>query len=60
MTGSQLSRAIWARVFSWTTKLTVSGNSVLPPLWSKWVWVLMTVVIGLSVIPATAAMMSWP
>ena len=60
VTGSQVSRAICARVFSCTTKFTVSGSSVLPPLWSKCVWVLMTVVIGLSVIPATWAMMSCP
>ena len=60
VTGWQVSRDIWARVFSCTTKLTVSGSSVLPPLWSKWVWVLMTWVMGLSVSSPTAAMMSWP
>ena len=57
---SQSGLAMCAAVFSWTTKSTVSGNSVLAPLWSQCVWVLMMVVTGLSVISRTRARMSRP
>ena len=57
---SQSVLAMCPAVFSCTTKSTVSGNSVLAPLWSQWVWVLMIVVTGLSVMRATSARMSPP
>ena len=58
--GWQSVRAQWRRMFSWATKCTVSGNSVFEPLWSKWTWVLMMVVTGLSVSRRTCPRMSAP
>ena len=60
VTGSQVERDIWASVFSWATKSTVSGNSVLLPEWSKWGWVLMIVVTGVSVTLWTSSRISGP
>ena len=54
------SLAIAARVFSCVTTSTVAGNASLLPTWSKWLWVLMTVVTGRSVTDATRSRIAWP
>ena len=60
VTGLHSARAMLARVFSCATTVIVSGSSLLLPEWSKWVCVLMTIVIGLSVTSRTRAMKSCP
>ena len=60
VTGSQVVRAICAAVFWCVITCTVSGNSVVLPVWSKWVWVWMMVVTGRSVTPRTYSRMSAP
>ena len=42
-------RAMFARVFSWATMSTTSGNSALLPVWSGSACVLTMVVTGRSV-----------
>ena len=60
VTGLQFVRAICAAVFSCVMTLTVSGNSVVLPVWSKCVWVWRIVVTGRSVTPRTYSRMSAP
>ena len=47
-------------VFSWATNSTDAGNSTFPLTWSKCVWVLMIVVIGLEVSSPILSMSGCP
>ena len=48
------------RVFSCVTTSTVAGNASLLPMWSKWLWVLTTVVMGSFDTDATRSRIALP
>src|SRR5688500_14987984 len=47
-------------VFSWVTISTAAGKATLPLTWSPWVWVLISVMTGLSVRVLILSRIGWP